>query len=275
MVSKVPSARKQRQLLALLLLNSNQVVPVTECIEELWGQNPPASALSTLQTYVMQLRKAFRGSKRIDSMSMRSLLVTKDRGYLFKVRDGELDLHVFESCAREGRVALSNGKLVDAAALFRRALGLWRGPALVDVEPGPMLRSWLNGIEEYRLSTLEQRIEADLGLGKHHELLSELSLLVGQQPLHESLHAQFMVALYRSGRPAHALEVYHRLRRALDDELGLDPSPRMRRLQQAILSADPALEVSAHAGSRLSLDLVDRSGTTRQDRGQGPARSSA
>lgn len=254
----VPSAPKQRQLLALLLLNANRVVPVADCIEELWGHTPPNTAVSTLQTYVMQLPKGLGSSRRIDSKSVRNMLVTKDRGYLFTVEPGELDLEVARALGQDGQGALERDDIEDAARLFRDALNLWRGPALVDVQIGPTLRTHLTGIEEFRLTCLEQRIEADLRLGRHHELLSELRQLVGQHPHHESLHAQLMVALYRSGRPAQSLETYHGIRRSLNEELGLEPSPRLRKLQQAVLASDPVLDVNAHARSRLSLDITQR-----------------
>lgn len=183
-------------------------------------------------------------------------LLTGHQGYLLSIEPGSLDLRVFEELSRNGRSALENDDEHTAAHALRDALALWRGPALADVHPGPVLRARLAGIEELRLSTLEQRIEADLRLGHHHELLCELATLVQQHPLNENLHAQFMVALYRSGRPASALAVYQGLHRALKLDLGLEPSSRVRRLQQALLVSDPALDIVPHACSRLSLDLI-------------------
>ncbi|MFF5232901.1 BTAD domain-containing putative transcriptional regulator [Dactylosporangium sp. NPDC000521] len=252
---KVPTAPKQRQLLALLLLNANQVVPVSQCIEELWEYNPPASAVSTLHTYIMQLRRILRlGNERDTTCAGR--LVTRDRGYLFVSRQGELDVDAFEDRLRDSRQALTDGDDPAAAAALRDALAVWRGPALVDVQPGPVLRTWLASLEESRLSTIERRIEVDLRLGRHQELIGELSALVERHPVHENLHAHLMLALYRSGRQVHALEVFTRLRTVLSDELGLEPSPALRRLHQAVLSFDPALDAPpVHVPSRFSIDL--------------------
>lgn len=254
---RVPTAPKQRQLLALLLLNANQVVPVSQCIEELWEYHPPASAVSTLHTYIMQLRRALRlGREGEHGTGCAERLITRDRGYLFVSRQGELDVDTFEDRLRDSRQALSDGDDPAAAAALRDALAVWRGPALVDVQPGPVLRTWLASLEESRLSTIERRIEVDLRLGRHQELIGELSALVERHPVHENLHAHLMLALYRSGRQVHALEVFTRLRTVLSDELGLEPSPALRRLHQSILSFDPALDAPpVHVPSRFSIDL--------------------
>lgn len=236
----LPTAPKQRQLLALLMLNANQIVPVSRCIEELWEYNPPASAVSTLQTYIMQIRRTLRRSAAGPTCASR--LVTRDRGYLFAIEPDELDVHAYERRLQESRRALADADDPRAAALFRQALAVWRGPALVDVQAGPVLRTWLASLEESRLNALDQRIDVDLRLGRHRELVSELSALVERHPVHENLHAQLMLALYRCGRQVHALEVFARLRKVLADELGLEPSPVIRRLQQAVLASDPQLD---------------------------------
>jgi len=251
----VPTAPKQRQLLALLLMNANQVTSVSECIEELWGDRPPNTVIPTLYTYVMQLRKAFGGQEKRNGPTD-ARLVTRNRGYTFAVNPGDLDLHVFEERVERARRALEDDNDELAADLFHDALAVWRGPALVDVHLGPLLRCRVAGLEESRTSVLEQRIEADLRLGRHQELLGELSMLVEKHPLHENLHAQLMLALYRSGRHAHALDVYQRLRRLLADELGMEPLPRIRQLHGAILRSDPALDTRADVRSRLSLDIM-------------------
>ncbi|MFG2041514.1 BTAD domain-containing putative transcriptional regulator [Dactylosporangium sp. NPDC048998] len=260
---KVPTAPKQRQLLALLLLNANQVVPVSQCIEELWEYRPPASAVSTLHTYIMQLRRMLRGAPK-DSppgdpgggTGCVERLVTRDRGYLFVTRPGELDVDAFEDRLRDSRQALGAGDDAVAAAALRDALAVWRGPALVDIQPGPVLRTWIASLEESRLSTIERRIEVDLRLGRHQELIGELSALVERHPVHENLHAHLMLALYRSGRQVHALEVFTRLRTVLSEELGLEPSPALRRLHQAVLASDPVLDPPpVHVPSRFSIDL--------------------
>lgn len=253
-----PTAPKQRQLLALLVLNANHVVSVGTCIEELWGGNPPDTGLSTLQSYVLQLRRILKRVPRIGSLeAARELLRTRDGGYLLAVGPEELDVTRFHELVRRGRAEL--GKDDEAASeLFSRALALWEGTALSDVQAGPVLRVHLAGLEETRISVQEQRIDADLRIGRHHDLLGELSALCAHYPTHESLHAQFMLALYRSGRRTQALEVVHRLRTMLHDELGLEPSPRMKRLHQAVLACDPGIDAPAESAPLLTLDLLSR-----------------
>lgn len=262
--SYVPTAPKQRQLMALLLMNANQVVPTAACIEEIWESRPPASALSTLQTYVLQLRRILGRAPSIRSAgTAKQILSTHANGYLLVASLDDFDLHRFSNTARQARLAAGRQHDRAASALFAEALTIWRGPALADVKAGPLLRARLSGIEESRLTVQEERIEADLRLGRHHELLSELCVLTAQHPTHENLYAQFMVALYRSGRHAEALEAFRRLRRVLADELGIEPSPRMHRLHQAVLACDPQLDVPIEENLRLSLDLV--SGSPRAD----------
>jgi DNA-binding SARP family transcriptional activator len=255
--SLVPSAPKQRQLLALLLFNSGQVIPADTCIDELWDESPPDSARSTLQTYVLHLRKRLGRAPAIGGRdAARSRLETRNGGYRFVVYPGELDVEAFRWHARAGREALKAGQDAEATAQLSTALNLWAGAtALVDVAQGPLLRTYVTGLEEQRLSVLEQRIEADLRLGRHHELLSELSELVVRHPMNENLQAQLMLALYRSGRPARALQVFRELRVLLKQEMGIGPSPRLRMLHEAILAEEPALDVPAHSASSLSLDM--------------------
>ncbi|WP_410585903.1 AfsR/SARP family transcriptional regulator [Amycolatopsis sp. lyj-23] len=248
--SCVPRPPKQQQLLALLITHANTVVSVDQCIEELWEFEAPNTAVQTVQTYIMQLRKILPAHER------RRRLVTKDRGYVFLVEPGELDADVFAGLTSEAHRAAAEGHDELAAQRLTAALDLWRGPALAGVQAGPLLRAHLVGLAESRLSAWEQRIEADLRLGRHHELLSELAVLIERYPMHENLYAQFILALYRSGRQARALEVYHRLRKVLADELGLSPSPRMRHLHEAVLAADPLLDPPVRAHGGLSLDLA-------------------
>jgi DNA-binding SARP family transcriptional activator len=241
-----------------LLVNANRVVSVSDCIEELWEQNPPISAVATLQTYVMQLRRLFRATR--DSRLPDGRLITCDRGYSFVVQPTELDAQVFNERLQKGEAALAMADDRAAVRSLRSSLCLWRGPALVDVQAGPILAVRLAGLDELRLSVLQKRIEADLRLGAHHELLSELRVLTGQYPLHENLHAQFMLALYRSGRQVDALQVFGRLRRVLGSELGLAPSPQISRLHEAMLASDPLLEAPARAAPAFALDLVTNLG---------------
>jgi SARP family transcriptional regulator, regulator of embCAB operon len=251
-----PTAPKQRQLLALLLLNANQVVSTSTCIEELWEDKPPNTALSTLQSYILQLRRILKQVPRIGSLqAARRVLETRGGGYLLSLRGEELDVNVYAELVRDGRAALGKDD-VRASRLLGQALTMWNGAALSDVTAGPILRTHLAGLEENRISVQEQRIDADLRLGRHHDLLGELSALTTQYPTHENLHAQFMLALYRSGRRTQALGVVQQLRKVLHDELGLEPSPRMRHLHQAVLACDPVIDAPGQAGKLLSLDLV-------------------
>ncbi|SEN18157.1 AfsR/SARP family transcriptional regulator [Actinacidiphila rubida] len=255
-----PTAPKQRQLLALLLLNANQVVSTSTCIEELWEDNPPNTALSTLQSYILQLRRMLKQVPRIGSLqAARHVLETRGGGYLLSVGTHELDVNVFADLVREGRAALGKDD-VHASRVLGQALTMWKGGALSDVTAGPILRTHLAGLEENRTSVQEQRIDADLRLGRHHELLGELSALTTQYPTHENLHAQFMLALYRSGRRIQALGVVQRLREVLHDELGLEPSPAIRHLHQAILACDAAIEAPGERDTLLSLDQAARAG---------------
>ncbi|GAA0900941.1 AfsR/SARP family transcriptional regulator [Streptomyces thermoalcalitolerans] len=237
-----PRAPKQRQLLSLLLLHAGQVVAVDECVDELWADSPPLSAHSTLQTYVMQIRKTLRSAVSTTGRSADIHLETRDRGYLLAVGAGRLDLHQFEKLVEQASLARIAGDHARESELLHRALGLWSGRALADVTCGPLLRTWLSGLRETRLGVLEQRIDADLRIGRHHQLIGELNVLTRQYPTHENLHAQLMIALYRSGRTADALEVYARLRRTLRTELGLEPSARMRDLHTDLLNSAPVTE---------------------------------
>lgn len=237
--SCVPTAPKGRQLLALLMINANQVVPVDACIDELWQSHPPKSAISTLQTYVLQIRRLLRSSTADD----REVLVTHNRSYQLHVPDEEFDRARFEALVGQAHEATSGGDDQRAALLFDDALGLWRGPALVDVPDGPVTSRYRLELEETRFGVREQRIEACLRLGRHTELLDELHTLTQSHPLHENTHAQLMLALYRSGRPELAIEQFHGLRERLLDQVGLDPMPRTQRLYEAIVAADPMLMI--------------------------------
>ncbi|MEV2196576.1 AfsR/SARP family transcriptional regulator [Streptomyces phaeochromogenes] len=239
----VPSAPKPRQLLAQLASRANQALPVATLIEELWGETPPRSARTTLHTYVLQLRgligKAVpRGGD--DSGIAKHVLETLPGGYRLDTDGGAVDFLEFETRAAAGYRAMDSEDFTAAARLLRDALSLWTAPALSGVRAGPHLRVEINRMEEARLCALERRIEADLRLGRHRELLSELTLLVDQYPTHESLHGHYILALHRSGRRCEALHAYQRLRATLIGKLGLEPSQQLQRLQLAILSARPA-----------------------------------
>jgi DNA-binding SARP family transcriptional activator len=234
--SYVPRAPKRRQMLALLVTRANEVVPMADCVRELWDTRPPHSAVQTVQTYVMQLRHAVPGA-------LAGRVVTSDSGYRLRAEQGELDAHRFTDLVATAHRATTRADYSTTSAALTAALALWRGPALADVRIGPVLRTRLVGLAELRLSAWERRIEADLRLGRHLVLLDELRTLVGRYPQHENFHAQLMVALYRSGRQSEAVGRYERLRATLAEEQGLSPSPRMRRLHRAVLEGDPLLSV--------------------------------
>lgn len=248
-VSGAPSAPKQRQLLAFLLVHANQFVSFADCIEELWETDLPASVVPTLRTYVMHLRRILRPIAGPDR------LVTRGQGYVFHVEPNELDLDLFENGVRSAHRAAACGDDHAAARMLVGALALWRGSPLTGIVAGPVLRTRLAEFEERRRSAMRQRIEIDLRLGRHHELLGELATLVATYPLHEDFSAAFMTALYRSGRPTSALRVYRELRQLLAAEYGLEPAPRIQRLQREILAMSAELDVPAQRTSSLILDL--------------------
>ena len=233
------AAGKQRALLAILLLRANEVVSSDELIDGLWGERPPASAAKSIQIYVSQLRKIIGGH--VDEAGLNGILITRPHGYELRVEPGELDLHRFDRLVQEGRDALEAAQPADAAAKLREALSLWRGPPLADFTYEPFARPEIARLEEIRLVALEDRIEADLALGRHANVIGELEAQVTKHPFRERLRGQLMLALYRSGRQAEALELYQQTRRLLRDELGLEPSPALQELERAILRHDPAL----------------------------------
>lgn len=254
--SIVPTAAKPRQILSLLTLHAGRVVPVTTLMDEIWGAEPPMSALSTMQTYILQLRRAMGTAMGPSAPgSAKDVLATRHGGYLLQIPDGSVDVHAYERLAREGQSAFETGDNDVSAQRLRAALDLWQGPALVDVRTGPVLEIEVRRLEESRLVTMERRIDADLRLGRHAELLAELTDLTARYPEHEGLHCQAMVALYRSGRQAAAFDVYRRLRARLIDELGLEPSPPLQRLHQAMLAVDPQLHVLAGPRRTSTFDL--------------------
>lgn len=244
-VSITPSASKPRQVLTLLALHADQVVPAAALIEDLWSAQPPRSARTTLQTYILQLRELIATALQKDTPTAKSrrgpkdVLVTAAGGYRLVSGGGASDVREFERLSNAGYRAMDAGDFSLAAGTLRDALGLWTGTAFADVHTGTQLQMEALRLEESRLCALEQRIEADLRLGRHRELLAELTMLTGRHRAHENLHAQFMLALYRSGRRGEALDAYQRLRGTLVRELALEPSARLRRLQQAILTAGP------------------------------------
>jgi DNA-binding SARP family transcriptional activator len=231
--SEVPlGGPKPRALLTVLLLHPNEVVPVDRLIDELWGEDSPESAAAALRVNVSRLRKALPGD----------VLTTRSPGYAIRVEPDALDLHRFERLVDEGRSLFARGLAADASERLRDALSLWRGPALTDVSYESFAQSAIARLEEIRLTALELRIEVDLALGQDRELVGELEALVSEHPLRERLREHLMIALYRSGRQAGALNAYHEARRVLIDELGIDPSPALQELERRILRQDPSLD---------------------------------
>jgi DNA-binding SARP family transcriptional activator len=232
---------RQRALLALLLLREGEPVSRDRLIEDLWGERPPAGAVNTAQALVSRLRRALGAEA--------ARLVSGAAGYRLRVEPDELDLARFERLCEDGRRALVAGRPERAAARLRAALEEWRGPALADVALEPFASPEIARLEDLRAAAVEDRLEAELALGRGAELVGELEALVAREPLRERLRAQLMLALYRSGRQGDALDVYRDAARTLEAELGLRPGPELERMQQAILAHDPALRRSTPAGS--------------------------
>ncbi|WP_028936627.1 AfsR/SARP family transcriptional regulator [Pseudonocardia spinosispora] len=252
----VPTARKPRQVLSLLVLNEGDIVPTTSLLRELWDERPPRSAMTTLQTYVLQLRKLLAEALGTTQAEVaRDVLRTGGTGYQLCLPGTVLDLEKYRGLERAGQHALEASDDDAATDLFSEALALWRGRALGDVEHGPMLRAEAARLEQSRLTMVECRLEAELRLGRHRESLSELAALVVQHSYNENLYAQYMLALYRSGCRTRALDIYRRLRASMVDELGLEPSPRLQRLQRAVLTAAPHLD-DVGGGRWSSVELV-------------------
>jgi DNA-binding SARP family transcriptional activator/streptogramin lyase len=231
-------AGKRRSLLALLLLHSNEVVSAERLIDELWGAQPPATAAKGLQVYVSQLRKEIQPHN-VERDGQ--ILVTRSNGYLLQVRADEVDVHRFERELSAGEQALAAGELDRAAERLRHGLAMWRGPPLADFAYEPFAQQEIARLEDLRLMAIEQRVEADLALGLHARVVGELEALVREHPLRERLRGQLMLALYRCGRQAEALEAYRACRRLMTDELGLEPGPALRDLEAAILAQRPEL----------------------------------
>jgi WD40 repeat protein/DNA-binding SARP family transcriptional activator/energy-coupling factor transporter ATP-binding protein EcfA2 len=224
---------KPRTALAVLLLHANEPVSAERLALALWGEEAPQGAVKTVQVHVSRLRKALGDPDVVE---------TTPAGYRLRVRPEELDADRFTRLVEEGRGALVAGDPARAGAILRTALSLWRGPALDDLAFEPFAQVEIARLEEQRLAALEARVEADLAVGRHAELVEELQRLVAASPTREGLTGQLMLALYRCGRQAEALEAYASARRVLVDEIGVEPGPELRRLQEAILRHDASLE---------------------------------
>jgi DNA-binding SARP family transcriptional activator len=231
-----PTAAKPRQLLAMLAINTGAMVSAEQLIDELWPEGPPSSAKTTVQTYVYQLRKIL-GRCYTSARGGKEVLVTRPAGYVLDVPRDNVDVFRFQHLMGDGRTALRRGDTVRAAELLREALSWWRGPMLADVVQGPRLQGHAAYLEEQRMEALSLRIEADLATSRHQEIIGELRWLVTTHRLHEWLYVRLMQALHHSGRRSEALDVYQQLRRLLEEELGLEPSPDAKRLQHQILAS--------------------------------------
>ncbi|MQA84804.1 MAG: tetratricopeptide repeat protein [Streptosporangiales bacterium] len=231
---------KQRLLLGVMLAQPDQVLSTDRLIDVLWGPQPPRTAAKNLQVYVYHLRQALGDESRI---------VYRAPGYAVVVRRGELDARRFAELAGRGHTAQAEGDLVTADTVLTQALACWRGEAFADFPDVEWLRGHATRLEEQRLAALEARIEVDLALGRHAELIGELAGLIAEHPLRERLRAAYMLALYRAGRRADALGAYQEARSTFVEQLGLDPAPALRELEQAILNDDPSISAPAEAAA--------------------------
>ena len=227
---------KERALLALLLLHASETLTADRLVEELWGEEPPQTARKSLQVRVAGLRRALG----------EGVVVTRGPAYAVRLEPHQLDLRRFEQLMERA----DREPPADAAGTLREALALWRGQALADFAYDGWAQGPIRRLEELRLGASEKRVEADLALGRHADVVGELKALATVHPLREGFRVQLMLALYRSGRQAEALEAYQSARRALVDELGIEPGPALQELERAILRQDPTLEPAASNVSR-------------------------
>lgn len=231
-------APRQRAVLAALLLEANHVVSVARLTTQLWGDSPPAMARNTIQSLVLRLRRILTPCR---SVRDNDVLLTRHPGYVLRVGPGQLDLHRFHERVAVGRAALSAGQPELASRAFGEALELWQGEPLADAAGVGLQEAEVPALRESRLYALEQRIDADLMLGRHDALIPELLGLVAKQPLRERLHGQLMLALYRSDQQAEALKVFCALRHRLVTDLAVEPAQDLRRLHHRILTQDATL----------------------------------
>ena len=222
---------RQRAVLADLVLHANEVVPSEQLLVELWGEDAPASAANALQAAISRLRRVLPAGR----------LITAAPGYMLRIFPAELDVAQFGQLIFEGRDALAAGAAPEAVQLLDQAMTLWRGPPLIDFRYEPFAQAEIARLEELQLACLEERNEANLALGSAGALTAELGRMATDHPLRERLRGQLMLALYRSGRQADALETYRQFRSMLMEDLGLEPSSALRELQAAILRHDPVL----------------------------------
>jgi predicted ATPase/DNA-binding SARP family transcriptional activator len=234
---------RQRALLAIFLLHPNRVLSRERLVDLVWGDEAPDSAVNALQVHLSQLRRVLEPARLPGTPD--ALLVNRPSGYMLAIEPDQLDVHRFESLAQQGRRALTGGEPWAAVDTLHAALAIWRGPALADFSDALFAVGARTRLEELRLSTLEDRIQADLAIGLHSEVVGELEALLIERPLRERLAGELMLSLYRCGRQAEATEVYHQTRRRLVESLGLEPGPDLQSLLRLILEQDPALDLKS------------------------------
>ena len=238
--------QKQRALLAILLLSANKPVSRDVLVDRLWGEHPPAGAQHTLEVYVSRLRKT------LEPAAGRQVVLTRPGAYLLRATGEHIDVRRFERLAGEGRRALAGNAPGRAAADLREALALWRGEPLADISHEHFAQAEIARLEELRASAVEDRMEADIALGRHADVVGELGALVAAHPLRERLYRLLMIALYRCGRQADALAVYQSARGVLVQELGIEPGPGLKLVERAILEQDASLELPQRAAPRVA-----------------------
>jgi DNA-binding SARP family transcriptional activator len=254
---------KQRAVLALLLLNANRVLTTDTLIEALWPASPPGKPLTAIQGYVSRLRKILAPDRPFE------VILTEPAGYRLPVGEGDLDLFRLESLLRSGKDSLDRDRPEAASKAFSDALALFRGPPLADFTDEQWAFIEIGRLEELRLTCTEERIEADLRLGRHAELVGEIEALIAEHPLRERLRAHLMLAHFRSGRQSEALGAYQEARRALVEEYGIEPTRALQELERKILLQDPSLELvrgvphTRPSGEQLTLLFSDIEGSTR------------
>jgi DNA-binding SARP family transcriptional activator len=225
---------RQRAVLAVLAIHPNQVVSVDRLVDDIWGEHPPATAVHTLHVFVSRLRRAMSAAG--------DRLITRPPGYVLELKVDELDADRFERLYDTARAALAAGRADDAVSALTQAHALWRGHPLADFTYEPFAQGAIARLEELRLNAREELIDARLAVGDHEQVVPELELLVREHPFRERLHRQLMLALYRCGRQARALEAFQQARRALVEGLAVEPGEALRELEQAILRQDPSLQ---------------------------------
>jgi DNA-binding SARP family transcriptional activator/tetratricopeptide (TPR) repeat protein len=240
---------RQQTVLACLLLDPNRTVSVGRLMEAIYGEDPPPTSRTQVQISISSLRRRFAGAGSLD------IIVTQPQGYAIHVADGELDASRFDRLIHQARAARAGARLAEAVSSYRAALSLWRGPAL-DGIPSRLVQATVELLAERRITANEDCIELELDLGRHYEVVGELAHLVDEHPLRERLRAQLMIALYRSGRQAEALQVYRLARQTMIDELGIEPDERLQRLEQSILVSDPALNMPAGRAALVEVSPV-------------------